>query len=74
MDDMEGAERVFRSGLMTEALGPQQEWSPVDAATFQRRHTEFWSSVTRIIEAEPGDYEELPSWMTEDATELLKNN
>lgn len=61
-------------GLRSEGIGPDAEWDPVDSAEFQVRHTAFWNSVTRIIQSEPGGYEQLPTWMTETAAEELHDN
>lgn len=62
---------LARLGLRTEALGPPEEWSPSDPATYQRRHDQFWRAILDIV---PDDDADEPFWMTSDAsTELMLN-
>lgn len=72
MDEL--AAGLERLGLRSELLGPEQEWSPVPVSQYQRRHAAFWGLVDDVIHSEPGDYDDLPSWMTEDATNELAQN
>lgn len=72
-EERERALVLYRSGVWTEAIGPEQEWSPVGIVLFQARHNQFWSLVEGMIRAEPGDYDDLPEWMTESATAQLEN-
>lgn len=70
MDELQ----LWALGLMTLGLGPDLEWSPVHPRTFQRRHDTFWKLVAGVLENEPGDYDDLPEWMTESASEALEAN
>jgi hypothetical protein len=72
---MEHAERLARLlnrvGLRSEVLGPIEEWSPVDAATYQTRHDKFWQTVTQLL---PDDEDDEAFWMTEAAADQLEHN
>jgi hypothetical protein len=71
MDELE----LWARGLMTSGLGPDLEWSPVPVAEHAARHDTFWKLVADLLKTEPGEYDDLPKWMTEAATEaLLQNN
>ena len=70
MDELE----LWALGLMTLGLGPRLEWAPVPPADHQRRHDTFWKLISRVLENEPGDYDDLPEWMTETASEALEAN
>jgi hypothetical protein len=61
-------------GLRSEFLGPRAEWSPVSIKTYQRRHGAFWGIVDCMIRSVPGEYEDLPDWMTEIASDQLTDN
>lgn len=61
-------------GLMTTGLGPHLEWSPAPVAEHAARHDRFWKLVAAILLTEPGDYDDLPDWMTEAGTTALLNN
>lgn len=64
-------------GLFSGGLGPEAEWDPVDPITFQRRHDEFWRFTGDILQTEytdEGNDEDLPEWMSEEATITLRNN
>jgi hypothetical protein len=74
MDELDQSLTLYRSGVWSEAIGPEQEWLPVNRFLFQVRHNQFWSFVKDIIQAEPGEYDDLPEWMTEAATERLQHN
>jgi hypothetical protein len=65
---------VERLGLRTEGLGPVEEWQPVTRSIFQQRHANYWGLVSGLVQDEPGTYDELPEWMTEDASERLLDN
>jgi hypothetical protein len=71
---MDRALQLEGLGLLTEALGPQVEWSPVPPTAFQRRHDMFWRVVAAVLESEPGTYDDLPEYLTESATEQLQAN
>lgn len=74
MDDLGLALRLEGLGLFTEGLGPQAEWAPVPPRVFQRRHDTFWQVVARMLESEPGEYDDLPDYLTETASEQLEAN
>lgn len=61
-------------GLLTEGIGPIDEWAPVPPEEYQQRHTTFWRVVTDILVSEPADYDDLPDWMTETGTAQLNHN
>lgn len=71
---MDRALQLEGLGLLTEALGPQAEWSPVPPAQYQRRHDMFWKVVTGVLQSEPGEYDDLPDYLTETASEQLQAN
>ena len=74
---MENLDRLIslrEVGLRSEGLGPDAEWAPVPEDKFQLRHTRYWGQVSDLIENEPGDYDDLPRWMTEDAALDLELN
>lgn len=62
------------NGLRSELLGVVEEWDPVPPDQFQRRHDQYWSLVDRMIQAEPGNYGDLPDWMTEVGSDRLAEN
>lgn len=74
----EAAERLIMTlnmvGLRSEGIGPTGEWAPCPAAVYQKRHDMFWSIVAAILEGEPGDYDDLPIYLTECATDQLNDN
>lgn len=70
MDPME----FWAQGLMTEGLGPDLEWSPVPVIEFRDRHDTFWKLVAALLLTEPGEYDDLPDYLTETATALLEAN
>lgn len=74
MDENDRALALYRVGLRSECLGHPLDWDPKPPAEFQKRHSEFWSVVSGTISDEPGDYDDLPEWMTEVATDLLEDN
>jgi hypothetical protein len=74
MDELDRSLVLYRMGLRSECLGPPVEWDPKSPAEFQRRHTTFWEEVAELIEDEPGEYEDLPNWMTEEGSEALEAN
>lgn len=61
-------------GLRSELLGPRMEWAPLPVNQYQRRHARFWGLVDHLIHSEPGEYDDLPNWMTEVATIELTDN
>lgn len=63
-----------QEGLRSEGLGPPLEWDAVTPEVFQKRHNGFWVLVAGLIKSEPGEYDDLPQWMTEDAAEQLQSN
>lgn len=65
---------LWALGLMTLGLGPRLEWSPAPPDVHQRRHDTFWRLVAAMFEAEPVDYDDLPEWMTEVASQALETN
>lgn len=65
---------LYMIGLRSECLGSEVEWDPQPPAEFQQRHHRFWSLVSGMVEDEPGEYSDLPYWMTEDGTEQLESN
>jgi hypothetical protein len=65
---------LYAVGLRSEGIGPTDEWSPSPPAVYQKRHDMFWSIVAAILEAEPGDYDDLPIYLTECATDQLNDN
>jgi hypothetical protein len=71
---MDRALQLEGLGLLTEALGPQAEWAPVPPNAYQRRHDTFWRIVAALLESEPGDYDDLPDYMTETGTDQLQAN
>lgn len=74
MENLDRAVLLHRLGLHTEALGPPEEWQPIPAGPHQRRHSDFWFMVAALIKSEPGDYDDLPEWMTETGSEQLEAN
>lgn len=70
MDLME----LWARGLMTDGLGPDLEWCPVPIAEHRARHDTFWKLVSALLHDEPGEYDDLPDYMTETATEALELN
>lgn len=74
MDELDRSLALYKAGLRSECLGHPLDWDPQPPAEFQRRHNEFWSMVSGMIQAEPGDYEDLPDWMTEVASDQLEND
>lgn len=74
MEDLDRLIALRTLGLRTEGLGPDPEWAPVPEGVFQGRHAKYWAYVSDMIENEPGDYDDLPRWMTEDAAERLEHN
>jgi hypothetical protein len=74
MADLDRLIALRAVGLRSEGIGPDDEWAPVPDFTFQQRHAGFWGQVSDLIENEPGDYDDLPRWMTEDAAEQLEHN
>jgi hypothetical protein len=58
-------------GLMSEGIGPQEEWSPVTPDVHQRRHAAFWKTVHDIV---PDNEDDEPFWMTQGATRKLLDN
>lgn len=73
-DDMDRALRLEGSGLLTEGIGPQAEWSPVPPDVYQRRHDTFWRIVTGLLTDADEDYDDLPDYLTEVGTEQLESN
>lgn len=71
MSQEDGAELLFSLGLMTEGLGPIQEWSPLPPTHHQRRHNQFWCAVGTML---PDDQDDEEQWMTQEATEALRDN
>lgn len=63
-----------RRGLLTGGIGPHVEWFPMSPDEFQRLHDQFWRFITDLLTNEPADYEQLPSWMTEEGTDQLNAN
>lgn len=59
-------------GLRSEGIGPDQEWDPVPADEFQRRHNSFWENVASGIM--PDNEDDEPFWMSVDATNRLREN
>jgi len=54
------------------ALGPPAEWFRYPTVgQWRHDHDVFWATVQEIITSYPGDYDDLPTWCTEDAVELL---
>ena len=74
MEDLDRLIFLREVGLRSDGIGPRAEWSPVPENAFQRRHDRFWRTVAGILEDEPGEYDDLPEWMTEDASEQLLIN
>jgi hypothetical protein len=75
MDNLDRLIALRDRGMRTEGLGPEQEWHPVSDTEHQIRHNRFWAGVVSpLLADEPGEYDDLPSWMTEDATDLLTKN
>lgn len=74
MENLDGLIFLRKVGLRSDGIGPHEEWSPVPEGAFQRRHDGFWRAVAGMIEDEPGEYEDLPEWMTEEAAEELLIN
>lgn len=70
MDELQ----LWALGLMTLGLGPHLEWAPAPPSTHQRRHDTFWKIVSGVLSDEPGDYDDLPEWMTETASQALEIN
>jgi len=70
MDELE----LWARGLMTTGLGPDQEWSPAPIDQHRARHDMFWKLVAALLCTEPGEYDDLPDWMTEVGTAALLNN
>lgn len=61
-------------GLRSEGIGPHEEWDPVPPGDHQVRHNTFWKNIAGMISSEPGDYDDLPEWMTETASQQLEAN
>ena len=74
MDDQDRAIILDGFGLSTNGIGPHAEWSPAPRAVFQLRHNAFWGLVSGIITSEPEDYDDLPDYLTEIASEQLEAN
>lgn len=74
MDELDREALLARLGLRSEALGPPEEWLPVTPDQYQRRHQSWWAFVLGVLEDEPGEYEDLPHWMTEQGSEALLAN
>jgi hypothetical protein len=62
---------LWSRGLRTLGLGPELEWDPVPASTFQKRHDTFWRTVQVVVPDEESDE---PYWMTTDAAIQLRDN
>lgn len=68
-------EAMLPEGVRSQFLGPLLEWVlSHDWAEWDQVHDDFWRLVQDLIGDEPGDYDDLPEWMTELATELLESN
>jgi hypothetical protein len=71
MEHLNQAILLSRLGLFTEALGPPEEWAPMDKRGHQIRHAQFWSLVGDIL---PEDEHDEEHWMTLDAADQLRDN
>lgn len=68
---------LSRTGMFSGGIGPELEWEPVTRDEFQLRHNQFWRFVSDVLELEYTDEandDDLPSWMSEEATTQLRNN
>lgn len=70
MDELE----LWARGLMTSGVGPRLEWSPAPVVEHARRHDTFWKLVAALLLTEPGEYDDLPDYLTETATAQLLAN
>lgn len=53
-------------------LGPLMEW--IVSTDWPADDELFWAFILSVIEDEPGEYDDLPQWMTETASGLLQLN
>lgn len=64
-------------GIESSFLGPPGEWILACPTLWMLSRMAFWDIVSDLMVHEGGrdaDYDDLPDWMTEIATELLKSN
>jgi hypothetical protein len=65
---------LWTRGLMTSGLGPDDEWCPTPVNDHAVLHDTFWKLVAALLMTEPGEYDDLPDYLTETATQLLEAN
>lgn len=79
---MEPLDRMIslrKIGLCTEGIGPEMEWDPTSSGVHQRRHASFWVAIAPLLidaygDDDDADDDDLPHWMSERATALLRAN
>lgn len=77
MDGFDKLIALSDRGLLSEGLGPEAEWDPVDPERYQHRHNRWWRFVAAVTELEytmEANDDDLPHWMSEEATIELKAN